>query len=344
MKIGVLGGGQLGRMLALAGYNLGLSFCIYDPDPSCCSKELAPTIHAEFNDLEKLIQFANQVDIITYENENIPYQTLMSLIQYKKIYPGIEAVRICQDRLLEKDFLKKLAIPTTDYLEINSLDEVKKAAEILKFPFFLKSRRHGYDGKGQFKITDASDIAELSEETLKIGFIAEKFVAFDREFSIICAKGLTGEILFYDLCENVHRSGVLYTTSNKINDAMFNQAKRYVEKLVDEFSYIGIVAVEFFQIGEECLVNEIAPRVHNSGHWTIEGALTSQFENHLRAIIGLPLGLTTSRCEVLMTNILGEMPDKLEFLQSNQVFLHDYHKSPKPGRKLGHYTQLINAI
>jgi 5-(carboxyamino)imidazole ribonucleotide synthase len=340
MRIGILGGGQLGRMLALAGYPLGLEFAFYDPDKNCCSKELAPTTHAEFDDSDALLRFANSVDILTYENENIPIETLKIVDATKPINPTIEAIRLFQDRWLEKNFIKELQIPTADFLLVESVADLRQAADKLQLPFILKSRRFGYDGKGQIRIKTPEDLQQLTDGQLSAGFIAEKHIHFQREFSIICARGLTGEIAFYDLCENMHTNGILDRTVNKIADPIFNRAKKYVTDLANKLAYVGILAVEFFDINNEAMINEIAPRVHNSGHWTIEGAYTSQFENHLRAILGWPLGNTASRCEIEMHNIIGKMPDSASVLKLPGAYLHDYGKSPRPGRKLGHVTSL----
>jgi 5-(carboxyamino)imidazole ribonucleotide synthase len=340
VRIGILGGGQLGRMLALAGYPLGLEFAFYDPDKNCCSKELAPTTHAEFNDSDALIRFANSVDILTYENENIPIETLKIVNAHKPINPTIDAIRLFQDRWLEKNFIKELRIPTADFLLVESVADARQAAEKLHLPFILKSRRFGYDGKGQIRIKTPEDLQQLTDERLSAGFIAEQYMHFQREFSIIAARGLTGEIAFYDLCENIHTNGILDRTVNKMVDPIFERAKKYVSDLANKLAYVGILSVEFFDVDNEAMINEIAPRVHNSGHWTIEGAYTSQFENHLRAILGLPLGETASRSEIEMHNIIGEMPDRAAVLKLPRTFLHDYGKSPRPGRKLGHVTSL----
>jgi 5-(carboxyamino)imidazole ribonucleotide synthase len=342
VRIGIIGGGQLGRMFALAGYPLGLHFAFYDPDTNCCSKELAPTTHAEFNDIDSLIQFVKNVDVVTYENENIPIETLKLLNEHKPIRPTIEAIRLLQDRWLEKNFIQDLNIPTAEFLLVETVAAAKVAAEKLQFPFILKSRRFGYDGKGQIRLTKPADLNQLSDTLLAPGYIAEKHIHFQREFSIIGVKGLTGEIAFYDLCENIHKNGILSRTVNKIDDPLFDRAKAHVTTIIDKLGYVGTIAVEFFDVDHEPMINEIAPRVHNSGHWTIEGAYTSQFENHLRAIIGMPLGDTNSRCEIEMHNIIGEMPERATILKANKSFLHDYGKSPRPGRKLGHITTIIS--
>jgi 5-(carboxyamino)imidazole ribonucleotide synthase len=341
VRIGIIGGGQLGRMFALAGYPLGLHFAFYDPDKNCCSQELAPTTHAEFNDIDSLMAFAKNVDIVTYENENIPVETLQRLNEHKPIRPTIEAIRIFQDRWLEKNFIQDLHIPTAEFFLVENVAAAQTAAEKLHFPFLLKSRRFGYDGKGQIRINTQADLNQLTDNQLAQGYLAEKHIHFQREFSLICVKGLSGEIAFYDLCENTHKNGILARTINKIADPMFERAKKHVTAIINKLAYVGTLAVEFFDVDNEPMINEIAPRVHNSGHWTIEGAYTSQFENHLRAIIGLPLGDTRSRCEVEMLNIIGEMPDKATILKSQRSFLHDYGKSPRPGRKLGHITNLL---
>lgn len=340
MRIGILGGGQLGKMMALAGYPLGLSFHFYDPDANCCSKELGQFTEASYSDETALKKFADSVDIITYENENIPLQTVELLKD--KLFPSIEAIKITQDRLLEKEFIQKLGIPTTPFLAINQAYDLTKAIEILSFPFIIKTRRFGYDGKGQIVIRREEDLQQISSDLINAGLIAEKWVYFKREFSIIAVRSAT-ELKYYDLCENVHQDGILATTHNKLNDDALLKALPYVEKLLQAFSYIGVMTVEFFEDQQgNCLVNEIAPRVHNSGHWTIEGAFTSQFQNHLRAGLNLPIGNTKSKHQIAMHNIIGTPPESLS-LEDDHIFIHLYGKAPRPGRKLGHKTIILKS-
>lgn len=342
MRVGILGGGQLAKMLVLSGYPLGLSFHLYEPDMTCCSAEMAPITHADFTDQVALNAFAEQVDIITYENENIPVASLQLLQGLKPIFPSIEAIKITQDRLLEKECLKALAIPTTAFLAVNTIHDVERAAAMLQYPFIVKTRHHGYDGKGQVIIRSASDSHLVSESMLATGCIAEAWVNYRREFSVISVSALSSKTRFYDVCENVHQHGILAKTENKKNDPALAAVMPYIERLLAQFSYHGVMTVEFFEDQSgHYLVNEIAPRVHNSGHWTIEGAYTSQFQNHLRAGLDWPIGNTESLYAIQMDNILGKLPMLSSVLLEDGVYPHFYGKAEKPGRKLGHITKII---
>lgn len=338
MRIGILGGGQLSRMLALAGYPLGFEFTFLEPTADACARELGRFICAPYQDQNALRQFADQVDIITFENENIPVDTLTFLNEYKPVRPGIKALTTSQDRLFEKTLFRSLDIPCAPFAQINSYEDLLTAAKTLSFPLFLKTRREGYDGKGQLKINNLSEL-EAINPTMLSNAIVEQGIAFQREVSLIAARSVSHEIVFYDICENRHQNGILIETQNKVDDPLFETAKTYLTRLLDALDYIGILCVEFFQVDNQLIANEMAPRVHNSGHWTIEGATTSQFENHLRAIANLPLGNTQSLGQATMRNLIGTMPNKNELLA--QGHLHDYHKAPKPGRKLGHVTKVV---
>jgi len=342
MRIGILGGGQLGKMLVLAGVPLGLNFQIYDPDDSCCARNLAPTIHGDFQDQTLLQQFAESVDVITYENENIPGDSIRFLQQFKRVVPGIKAIEITQDRLLEKECLQALHIPTTAFVAINNQQDVSQAAALLGYPFLIKTRRHGYDGKGQLIIHGDSDLTTVPDTLLNRPCIAEKWVDYRREFSVISVSAPSSQVIFYDLCENVHQKGILHTTHNKPNDQALLAVVPYIKNLIQAFSYQGVMAVEFFEdLACNYIVNEIAPRVHNSGHWTIEGAYTSQFQNHLRAILDWPLGNTASRSLVRMQNLIGTLQNTEDLLKHNDSYIHLYGKAEKSGRKLGHITTII---
>ena len=339
MRIGILGGGQLGKMLALSGYPLGLSFHFYDPDMTCCAKEIAPTTHATLSDLAALKKFANAVDIITYENENIPVESIQFLQSLKPLFPSLEAVQVTQDRLLEKECLQRLNIPTTPFMAMNDAFDLQQAADQLGFPFIVKTRRNGYDGKGQVVIRSLDELSLVDEAMLQCGCVAESWVNYRREFSVISVSSRSAETKYYDVCENVHQNGILYTTRNIPNDPALLSVQPFINALINDFSYVGVMTVEFFEDQDgRYLVNEIAPRVHNSGHWTIEGADTSQFQNHLRAGIDLPLGSTKSRDQVMMKNIIGVLPVLSDVLQDDKACLHLYAKSERAGRKLGHIT------
>ena len=344
MKIGILGGGQLSQMLALAGIPLGINFCFYFPNKRhsldyLALNHLGQVHYGEYDDVHKLQQFAEQIDVITYENENIPIWTLDFLSKNKAVYPDKNALKISQDRLFEKHTFCELKIPTNQYFEVNTIEEAEVAAKILGYPFILKKRTQGYDGKGQVKVNNFSDLSKISLEHYT-NTIAEEFITFDREVSLIAARNPKNEIVFYDLCENAHINGILFKTVNRVNDPIFELARSYLEKIMLSLNYVGILTAEFFQIGNKLIANEMAPRVHNSGHWTIDACITSQFENHIRAILNLPLGDSRSITNACMCNILSKMPDINELLRFNGLCLHDYQKSPEIGRKLGHITLL----
>lgn len=341
MKIGILGGGQLSQMLALAGIPLGFKFSFYFPKAEHALNELGKIYHGEYYDAENLRAFANEVDIITYENENIPIATLELLEQIKPIYPDRKALEVSQDRLREKQFFLELNIPTNHFIEINGKTDLLRAIENLGRPLILKKRTEGYDGKGQLKILQDTNLDLLTDEHCH-HCIAEEWVPFNREVSLIAATNHRHESVYYDISENIHKDGILFKTINRIDDSIFDLAHSYLEKIIHALGYVGILTVEFFQIGNKLIANEIAPRVHNSGHWTLDAAMTSQFENHLRSITNLPLGDTASLSRAVMYNILQQMPDKNTLLKIPELKLYDYCKIPKAKRKLGHVT-LINS-
>lgn len=338
MRIGILGGGQLARMLALAGYPLGLEFIALDPVQDCCANRLMPTITAPYDDqsaIKKLLQVA---DVVTFENENIPLATAELIAANKPFYPGKNILASSQDRLTEKQLFQQLSIPTAEFQQIDTVVDVKMAAEKLGLPLIIKTRREGYDGKGQYRINNDSELKKFELPDNHHGFIAESVVAFEREVSIIAVRNVSGDVAFYDLCENVHQQGILMTTRNRRHDPLQEQAKMYADKLLQQFNYVGTLVIEFFVREGKLLANELAPRVHNSGHWTIEGAVTSQFENHLRAICDWPLGNTASVGYSLMQNMIGQHADKQQLLAIKNLHWHDYGKEPRQGRKLGHVT------
>ncbi|MDF1796714.1 MAG: 5-(carboxyamino)imidazole ribonucleotide synthase [Coxiellaceae bacterium] len=341
MKVGIIGAGQLARMMILAGIPMGLTFSTYSPEEITSMGEYAAHTVGAYDDADALLAFAASVDVLTYEHENLPVEVLREIESKHALYPGSAVIAQVQDRLLEKQMFNKLGVPTNAFVEINSVDDAKAAGEQLGYPFIIKARRFGYDGKHQYRINHTHDIESLTDEQCG-NCIAEAFVAFDREISIIVVRSQQGECQFYDVCENQHEAGILRQTENKISDPLFEAACAEIEKIVTSVNYVGIMALELFFKDDQLLANEVAPRVHNSGHWTIEGADTSQFENHVRAICGLPLGSTQSITEVCMTNCIGEMPDIKTVLQNPMAYYHDYGKSPRPGRKLGHITAIKN--
>ncbi|MCB1615608.1 MAG: 5-(carboxyamino)imidazole ribonucleotide synthase [Pseudomonadales bacterium] len=343
MKIGILGGGQLAQMIALSGIPLGLRFVCYDPVDDCCASTVAEHISADYDNRKKLAEFAGQVDIITYEFENVPascVRYLNALMQEKgsAVFPGENALHATQDRLREKQLFEKLAIPTPAFMAVNHAEDLEQAVRLLGLPLVLKSRSGGYDGKGQSVIRNEHDLHEAKKAIKHDQLIAEAWVNFDREISIIAVRSRSGQTAFYDIAENTHQNGILSTSFNRPDDAMQKKAEMLAQRLLDELNYTGVIALELFQTGDQLFANEYAPRVHNTGHWTIEGAACSQFENHLRALLDWPVGSTRSIGYSGMINFIGELPPVSDYLSVNNAHYHDYGKEPRPGRKVGHAT------
>lgn len=338
MIVGILGGGQLGRMLALAGYPLGLRFRFLDPAQDAPAGQLGELVVGDYDDEELLRQFATGLDVITYEFENVPVAATRLLPV--PVFPPPAALDVAQDRLAEKTFFQQLGIPTPSFAAVNSLAELESAVTRIGLPAVLKTRRFGYDGKGQQVLRTAEQIAPAWQEMGDVPLILEGFVPFERELSIIGVRGRDGTTAFYPLIENEHRAGILRRSIAPAPDTATLQAsaEALARSVLEALDYVGVLAVELFQAGERLIANEMAPRVHNSGHWTIEGAETSQFENHLRAVLGLPLGPTTPRGQAGMLNLIGTLPDTAAVLSVPGAHLHLYDKAPRPGRKLGHIT------
>lgn len=340
-KIGILGGGQLARMMALAGYPLGFEFVFYDPSDAACAGQLGELITADYHNEVALEEFCQKVDIITLDFENVPVETLKFVQKKKPVFPSPEVLEIAQDRLHEKQFCHSIGVPTASFETINSSSELKFAAKKFGYDAILKTRRMGYDGKGQFRIDSAESIASLPEDLFEQDLILEKRVPFQREVSVIVARNGLGDIKSWPLCENKHKNGILSTTivpakSNKLDE----QTVDHAVKLAESLNYVGVLVIEFFQTENQVFVNEMAPRVHNSGHWTIEGAHTSQFENHLRAGLNLPLGSTGMDGMAAMLNWIGAFPDNVLSITEPDLYWHLYGKEPRPGRKIGHSTLL----
>lgn len=341
MKIGVLGAGQLGRMLALAGYPLGMQFRFLDPNPQSPAGDLAELVVGDYQDYELLEKFHHGLDRITYEFENVPVETARWLNEHVSVYPPPQALEVAQDRLLEKRFLRALSIPTPDFEPVDSEAGLEAAARRIGLPAVLKMRRLGYDGKGQVVLREWSDLPEAWHRLQRWELLLECFVPFRCEVSILAVRTEGGECLFYPLVENVHRNGILHRSiapSPTADAAAQAKAEDYARRMLEHLDYVGVLAIEFFLTDEGLLTNEIAPRVHNSGHWTIEGAETSQFENHLRAICGLPLGSIEMQGPAGMLNLVGKAPDRTRILEVPGAHLHLYNKHPRAGRKLGHVT------
>lgn len=338
MIVGILGAGQLARMLILNSKHLGIDFLVYAPEITATTQDLAEHIVADFDDHEALAAFCQRVDVVTYESENIELATVEVISEHRQLLPGRKVLASSQDRLLEKQLFHHLDIPTNNYRTVDNIDNVRSAIAELGLPLVLKARRLGYDGKHQFRIHSDADLALLADVDLD-GFIAEAYVDFTHEVSIIGVRNQQGEITCYDLCHNIHQEGILSSTKNIAEDPLFPQAQQYLTAIMQDSDYVGVLTVEFFVADGQLLANEMAPRVHNSGHWTIEGAYCSQFENHIRAITALPLGSTQSLFTCRMDNCIGAMPKRTEIMAEGGYY-HDYQKQPRPKRKLGHITYL----
>jgi 5-(carboxyamino)imidazole ribonucleotide synthase len=339
MRIGIIGGGQLARMLALAGYPLGLRFLILDPAPDACAGQVAELIQGDYDDREKLAQLADRVDLVTFDFENVPAAAAHFLEETVLVYPPPLALEIAQDRLAEKTLFRELGIATPAFAAVDSLEALYSAVSQVGLPAVLKTRRLGYDGKGQRLLRDRADIESAWRALNSAALILEDLVPFLREVSILALRDRHGIMAFYPLVENHHQGGILRLSRAPYeHEALAQQARDYAGRILERLDYVGLLAIEFFVLDGQLLANEMAPRVHNSGHWTIEGAETSQFENHLRAILRLPLGSTAAREYSAMINFIGELPDLNAFLEAPGLHFHNYGKAPRPGRKVGHAT------
>jgi 5-(carboxyamino)imidazole ribonucleotide synthase len=334
-------------MLALAGIPLDLRFVFVDPTAKGPAGQLAPQIVADYDNAEALSELASRSDVVTYEFENVPAEAARLLESKRPLHPNSRALGVSQDRLLEKQTFQKLGIPTAPFADVSDAASLDLAVKALGMPSILKTRRFGYDGKGQHVLRHPSDI-ERTFETLRTSpCILEGFVPFDREVSLIAVRALNGTIAFYPLVENHHRDGILRLTlapAPNLTAELQTQAEAYGRKLLEHLDYVGVITIEYFCVDGKLVANEFAPRVHNSGHWSIEGAVTSQFENHLRAITGLPLGSTEVRGAVAMYNLVGALPERKDVLDVADAHLHFYGKEPRPGRKVGHLTVLSNTV
>ena len=338
MKVGVLGAGQLARMIALAGIPLGLEFIFLDPSADACANRLGEPLIGDYNDPILLAQLAERADVVTYEFENVPAEVAEFLASHTQVHPSPKALAVAQDRLVEKTFFHDIGIPTPNYAAVDSLEDLAQAMTDIGYPAVLKSRTQGYDGKGQSVLKSANDLKPAWELLQGVPAVVEAFVPFNREVSIVAVRSVSGEVVFYPLSENLHRGGILRVSKCSTDDAMQQQAESYVSRLLEALDYVGVLALELFEINGQLLVNEFAPRVHNSGHWTIEGAETSQFENHLRAILDMPLGATRAVGKSAMVNFIGGLPKTEELLAIPHTHLHLYDKAPRKGRKVAHAT------
>lgn len=347
MKIGVLGAGQLGQMLALAGRSLGVEFRFFAPDAGAPAAPLAEHVVAEYENTSALEHFAVGLDVVTYEFESVPVASAEFLARRVPVFPPPRALETAQDRLTEKQFFRTLGIPTPDFVSVGFITELRAALAKIGAPAVLKTRRMGYDGKGQFVIRNASEIEKAWVHVGGVPLILEKFVDFTRELSVIAVRSTTGEFRFYPLVENHHSEGILRLSvapAPGVTPELQGLAEDYARRVMNELEYVGVLAIELFQSGAELIANEMAPRVHNSGHWTIEGAATSQFENHLRAITGMPLGSTEPTGAAGMLNVIGTVPDLSRIEHHADAYVHMYGKQPAPKRKLGHVTVLAEDM
>jgi 5-(carboxyamino)imidazole ribonucleotide synthase len=341
MTVGIVGAGQLGRMLALAGYPLGLDFLCLDPARDAPAGAVAPLLHGAFTDRRLLARLVRSCEVITFDWENVSVDSLAAVaaLHGARICPPIAALAAGQDRVAEKRLFERLGIPTTRWRAVGSRAELAQAIGAVGLPGVLKTRRLGYDGKGQVLIRTRADVERGWARLGAAPLLYEEWVPFDCEVSIIGARSVSGEVAVYPLCGNVHAEGILRLTCAPFGPARWQRrAAAHLRRVLTHFRYTGILAIEFFVRHGRLIANEMAPRVHNSGHWTIEGATTSQFENHLRAILGLPLGATHPRGFSAMINLIGRLPPRRRLFALEGVHLHDYGKQPRPGRKVGHCT------
>lgn len=344
VRVGILGGGQLARMLALAGAPLGAKFLMLDTDANACGGQVAALMHADYRDHDALGRFASQVDFATFDFENVPADSAHWLAERIPVYPNPRALAVAQDRLAEKTLFQSLGIGTPAFRAVDTLAELRAAVSEIGVPSILKTRRLGYDGKGQYRLRNVEDVdaawAALSSGRDSASLILESFVRFQRELSVVAVRSRSGEFRHWPLTRNWHHEGVLSLSlaPAAVRASTTAEALNYAKAVADQLDYVGVFALELFEVDGRLLANEMAPRVHNSGHWTIEGAECSQFENHLRAVMGLPLGETAARGHSAMLNWIGDLPDECAALAIPGVHWHDYGKTSRPGRKVGHAT------
>lgn len=355
--VGILGGGQLARMLAISGAPLGLRFLVLDNAPDACASQFVPMVLGDYTDEKALEDFVRQIDVATFDFENVPAESARWLMERKPVYPKPRALAVAQDRLAEKTLFTEQGIPVPPFVDVTSRESLVAAIDVVGLPCIMKTRRLGYDGKGQFRIKSRDDIDAawnaLGAQVERTGLIVEGFVDFDRELSVVGVRSANGEFRTWPLTENWHVDGVLSASLAPalVTDELATKATSYARSLAEALDYVGVFALELFCKGDELLANELAPRVHNSGHWTIEGAETSQFENHLRAVIERPLGSTACVGVSCMLNWISKMPEADPILSVPGGHWHDYGKSPREGRKVGHATirrdsvpELISAL
>jgi 5-(carboxyamino)imidazole ribonucleotide synthase len=344
-SVGVLGGGQLARMLALAGAPLGVRIVTLTPDAEA-GDDVTCTLRADYTDASALADLASLTDVVTYETENIPAEAVGQLEGQVPLRPPPRALTLAGDRWAEKELFARLDIPTAASVRIADSVDLERASSEIGLPCVVKTRRMGYDGKGQ-RVCRTPDELRASWDALGgVDLLCEELVAFEREISIVAVRAAEGEVRCWVPSENVHEGGILRTTiapAPALDERLHALAQLHIRRIVTDLDYVGVLALEMFQQGDRLLANEIAPRVHNTGHWTIEGAETSQFENHLRAVLGWPLGSTREFAHAVMVNIIGTAPPLDQLLGVSGLHVHMYGKEPRPGRKLGHVTALATT-
>ena len=342
--VGILGGGQLARMLALSGAPLGLRLLVMDTVADACAGQFAPLLVGDYRDQQALAQFAEKVDVATFDFENVPAESAEWLAARVPVFPSPRALAVAQDRLAEKTLVRELGIPVPEFAAVSDRAGLDAALAAVGTPCILKTRRLGYDGKGQFRIRSLADAnaawEALGAQAGKVGLIVEAFVPFERELSVVAVRGRDGEFRTWPLTWNWHVDGVLSASlaPARVEPALADTAIAHARRLAERLDYVGVFALELFCRDGVLLANELAPRVHNSGHWTLEGAETSQFQNHLRAVLGLPLGSTAMLGHACMLNWIGAMPEAGPVLAEPGGHWHDYGKEPRAGRKVGHAT------
>jgi len=344
--VGVLGGGQLGRMLALAGIPMGLRFRFFEPESDGPVRRIGEVVRARWDDPDALRSFAAGLDVVTYEFENVPVEAVGRISEWGPVSPPARALAAAQDRLAEKELFRRLGVQTAPFLPVGSREELEGAVRELGFPAVLKTRRMGYDGKGQQLLRGHGELGAAWKALGDRPLILEGFVPFNRELSVLGVRGKDGAVAFYPVSVNEHREGILRTTRAPfpgVSRPVQDEAERIAAGLLHDLDYVGVLAVELFDTPAGLLANEMAPRVHNSGHWTQDGAVTSQFENHLRAVLGLPLGSAAPRGWSAMVNLIGSLPDRMAVLAVSGCHLHLYDKEPRAGRKLGHVNVVADT-
>ncbi len=342
--VGILGGGQLARMLALSGAPLGLRFLVLDSIADACAGQFVPMVVGDYRDEAALAEFASRVDVATFDFENVPAESAQWLAERIPVFPNPRALAVAQDRLAEKSLFRELGIPVPEFADIATRADLDTAVASIGIPAILKTRRLGYDGKGQFRIKALVDVAaaweSLGTQAGTVGLILEAFVPFQRELSVIAVRGRDGEFRTWPITENWHEHGILAASlaPAEVELALTQSAIAHARRVAEALDYVGVFALELFLKDGLLMANEMAPRVHNSGHWTIEGAETSQFQNHLRAVLGLPLGSTRMVGRACMLNWIGQLPAEKPVLDAACGHWHDYGKSSREGRKVGHAT------